>query len=251
MKKISYWARDHKWSSRIIIVLSIAVLNVLAVVIGKLLNDLNVVIPVFIFSLPVALYLSAFIYYPKKSVRAAKVSAAWFYTRQKTCDVILAASALVMVIVISNNYYSGTNVFSVLHATALTNSTSPKDSSVKTYKSIAAFSASLKNENGKILKWKERKKLLNEQVKGIKSANEMSEGGKIALIFLSVIVALALLYLVASLACELSCAGSEGAALLVALGGTALVIFLLVITIRGINGKKKKKQKDEQTMPSN
>ena len=156
-----------------------------------------------------------------------------------------------MVIIISNNYYSGTNVFSVLNATALTNSTSPKDSSAKTYKSIATFSASLKNENGKTLKWKERKKLLNEQIKGIKSANDMSEGGKIALIFLSVIVALALLYLVAALACEVWCTGSAAAALLVLLGGTALVIFLLVITIRGINGKKKKKQKDEQTMRSN
>jgi len=60
---------------------------------------------------------------------------------------------------------------------------------------------------------------------------------------LAVIVALGLAALVGALACELSCNGSEGAALLVGIGGTALIIFLLIITIRAIKrGKKEPKE---------
>jgi hypothetical protein len=40
---------------------------------------------------------------------------------------------------------------------------------------------------------------------------------------------------VAALSCSLSCSGQAGASALVAIFGTALVIFLLVLAIRGIN----------------
>jgi hypothetical protein len=58
---------------------------------------------------------------------------------------------------------------------------------------------------------------------------------------LSVVVAIGLIYLVAALACSLSCNGSDAAALIVGIGGAALVAFLLIIAIRAITGKKKKK----------
>ena len=89
-----------------------------------------------------------------------------------------------------------------------------------------------------------KKKLLKEQLRAIKKSGEISKGGKVALIILSVIVALGLLYLVAALACNISCSGSEGGAIILAVGGTALVIFLLVITLRAILGKKKKPKPD-------
>lgn len=116
----------------------------------------------------------------------------------------------------------------------------PKDSTIKSYKTIETFRASMKDETGKTLKWKEKKKLLKEQIRAIKKDTEMSKGAKVALIVLSVLVAIGLFYLVAALACNLSCGGSEGAASLVLIGGSALIIFFLIIAIRAIVGRKKK-----------
>ncbi|MBK7561177.1 MAG: hypothetical protein IPI68_06545 [Chitinophagaceae bacterium] len=53
--------------------------------------------------------------------------------------------------------------------------------------------------------------------------------------------------MVASLACTLSCGGSEGAAVLVMVGGAGLVAFLLFIAIRAILGKKEKPKKTDNS----
>jgi hypothetical protein len=103
----------------------------------------------------------------------------------------------------------------------------------------------MKDANGNLLKWKERKKLLKVQVRAIKQTEDISKGGQIALIVLSCLVALGLVLLVASLACELSCNGSEGAAVIVGLLGTGLIVFLLVLAIRAITGRKRKAKKME------
>ncbi|MGH2564923.1 MAG: hypothetical protein ACRDE5_10435, partial [Ginsengibacter sp.] len=121
-----------------------------------------------------------------------------------------------------------------------------KDSIKKSYKSFSEFSASMKDKDGNQLKWKERRKLLKEQVREIKKSNELSKGDKIFLTILSVIIASGLLILVASLACNLSCNGSGAAAVAVGLGGAALIFFLFTLAMRGIHGKKKKKLDTEQ-----
>ena len=123
----------------------------------------------------------------------------------------------------------------------------PKDSSAVTYKSIAAFSTSLKDENGNRLKLKERKRLLKTQIHAIKNAKSISTGGKIALIVLSVVLAFGMVFLISALACSLSCGGAEAGVILLGLGGSILFAFLLVITIRSITGKRKKRLKDKET----
>lgn len=55
------------------------------------------------------------------------------------------------------------------------------------------------------------------------------------LIVLVILLSLALTFLLAGLACSLSCNGQEGLAYLVFFGGMALVIFLAVILIRNIS----------------
>ena len=110
---------------------------------------------------------------------------------------------------------------------------------------IQEIVASSRNETGKSLKWKERKKLLKEQISAIKKDNDMSKGAKVALIILSVAIALGLLYAVAALACNISCGGSEAGAIVVMVGGAAVVTFLLIIAIKSITGKKKKPKKTD------
>ncbi|HRF20009.1 MAG TPA: hypothetical protein PK977_17655, partial [Chitinophagaceae bacterium] len=79
-------------------------------------------------------------------------------------------------------------IHTVIPANAISgnNTILPKDSSAKTYKSIREFSASIKDKEGKLLKWKERKKLLKEQVRSIKKADNLSKGDKAGLIVLAV-----------------------------------------------------------------
>ena len=249
MKKISIWAKDHKWSARFLIIASFIVLNALAILTGVLLSSIGISVPLTVMLLFAGAYCAAFIVYPSRSLRRKKLTAAKFYVRQKSCDLILAGSTFFMIVYMANHPDRLFQYGPAINAAVASNSSLPGDSTVKTYKSIAAFTASMKDEKGNLLKWKERKKLLKEQVKAIKNADEPSKGGKIALIILSVLVAIGLISLIAALACSLSCGGSDVAAVIVGLGGTALVIWLLINMIRNINGKKKKKIKEPEKVP--
>jgi|CXWL01.1.fsa_nt_gi hypothetical protein len=245
MKKLSRWAKNHKRSSRIVIVVSFIALTALGIATGMLLTDVGVSISSAAMFVFICIYFAGLIAYPAKSLKGKKLSATAFYVRQKSCDWLLAASTFCMIVYLGNRPGEIFNYSSPLHAATTASSSFPKDSTINSYKTVTAFKASLKDENGKSLKWKEKKKLLKEQVRAIKKDKEMSDGAKVALIFLSVLVALGLLFLVATLACELSCNGSEGAAVLVTVGGAALVVFLLLLAIRAITGKKKKPKKGE------
>jgi hypothetical protein len=125
----------------------------------------------------------------------------------------------------------------------------PKDSIIKSYKSLSDFTASMKNVNGETLKWKEKKKMLKEQVKRIKKANDLSKSEKTLLGILSVLVALGLIFLKGVLSCNLACNGSGGAAALVLVGETVAIVILFVIAIRAIYGKRGKNKKTAKPSP--
>lgn len=240
MKKISLWAKHHQWPARFIIISCFILLTITGILVGILLDDLDFILPSAILSTCIVLYFTGILFYPSKSKRR-KFNPSLLYKTQKKLDFLLAACTFLMIICISNNRFQSLQYFPSLQAATVSKPTPPADSTIKTYKTINAFSASLKDENGKSLKWKEKKKLLREQIRAIKKSGDMSKGAKVALIILSVIVALGLLYAVAALACGISCNGSEAAAIVVGIGGVFLVILLFVLTIRAITGKKKKK----------
>lgn len=237
MKKISYWAKNHKLHARIIIVASFIFLNALAFFTGHLLNQLGIfLLPGFLFGC-FFIFLIALIAYPFKKMKGTKLNPLAYYRFQKSCDFILAASTFCMIVCLSNRPESLFQFYPQIKAFAVT--APSKDSTIKHYKSIRDFYASLIDGKGNSLKWKERKKLLKEQVREIKKDNNISKEGKIALIILSSLAAAGLLFLVAGLSCNLSCNGSDAAAVIVVIGGVALVIFLLTLAIRAINGKKR------------
>ncbi|HRE38476.1 MAG TPA: hypothetical protein PK092_08525 [Chitinophagaceae bacterium] len=243
MRKLSFWARYHKKAARLIIFSSFLLLTIIGYYTGTWMNDLGISLSETILFLAVFLYIAGVIAYPQRYGSQNRSKSKSFYIHQKICDTGLAVSTFLMIVYLANQ--PGTLIHTFIPANAISgnNTILPKDSSAKTYKSIREFSASIKDKEGKLLKWKERKKLLKEQVRSIKKADNLSKGDKAGLIVLAVIVALGLAALVGALACELSCNGSEGAALLVGIGGTALIIFLLIITIRAIKrGKKEPKE---------
>ncbi len=238
MRKISVWAKQHPWAARFIIIASFILLNVLGFTTGLLLHDAGIYLPLAAILFFACLYATGFIAYPLKNKNGKYRIKASHYVRQKTCDILLAGSTYLMIVYFGNHKENLFRYSLPFNQAAASNTILPKDSTVKTYKSIANFSASMKDENGNFLKWKERKKLLKEQIRAIKNSNEPSGGGKTALIILSILVALLLIGLIASLACSISCGGSEVFAVIVGVGGTALVIWLLIRVIRSITRKK-------------
>lgn len=245
MRKLSAWGRAHKRAARIIIILSFIVLNITGLLTGSLLSGSGVHFPAWLQTLPVILFLLAVAAYPFRHLKNRLVSARKYYTWQKSCDFVLALSAFGLMLGLGNS--PDTQVRWLNKSFAARPAISYRDS-LHPYQSLKVFNASMRDANGNLLKWKERKKMLKTQVKAIKKADELSEGAKITLIILSVLVALGLLLLVASLACELSCNGSDGAAILVGLGGAGLVVLLFLVALRAIEGRKrKKKQADPET----
>ena len=75
-----------------------------------------------------------------------------------------------------------------------------------------------------------------------KEYKDATNGERTALIILCILIAIGLLLLVAGLSCNLSCSGSEGAATVVLIFGTGLIIFLLVKVIKRINRGKPKEE---------
>jgi hypothetical protein len=251
MKKLSTWGRDHKWSARFIIVVSLILLDLLAVKGGSMLLDIGISLPTYMIMIFATIYGIVFIGYPNKSGRSTRQRQFTSYIYRKCCDFLLAASTFCMILFLGNHperlfRYDG--LFNI--ASASSPSSSPGDSIQRSYKSIAAFSKSMKSANGVPLKWKERKRLLKAQIRAIRNSPENSKGTKVLLIVLSVLGALLLLYAVAALACSLSCAGSDAAAVIVGVLGVALIVFLLVLAIRGIQHKKITAVKEPQTAPS-
>lgn len=238
MRKISSWAKLHPVSAQIIIVSSFLVLNILGYSTGLLLRETGISLPFITILFFICLYAVGFIAYPFKVKRTRRRVTPVQYLQQKTCDLLLAGSSFLM-IVYFGNHREVLFRYSLPFTKAMASTpVLPRDSVSKTYKSIADFSVAMKDAGGKMLHWKERKKILKEQVRAIKKADDLSAGAKAGLIILSVAVALGLIYLIAALACNLSCGGSDVAAVIVGIGGTGLVIFLLVVVIRKILGKK-------------
>jgi hypothetical protein len=244
MKKISYWAKDHKQEARIAIVICYVLLNSLAIISGYLLQQAGVLLlPVFLICC-FAVFIIAVMVYPSKYRKGLSLSSSAFYNLQKTCDWVIVSCTFCMIFYLSNRPENLFRFYPKVNAIII-NPTS-KDNAGEPYKSISNFSSSLKDKDGNLLKWKERKKLLKEQVRSIKKDKELSKGAKTLLIILSVIAAAGLFFLVAALSCNLSCSGYDAAAVLVGVGGTALIIFLLVFAIRAITGKKGKGKKTSE-----
>ena len=96
----------------------------------------------------VAMYLAAVFAYPAKSLKGNKLNASAFYIRQKNCDFLLVASTFCMIVFFSNQPDKIFSFSIPLNATAPATSSLPIDSTVKNYKTIAAF-CFLEDENGK------------------------------------------------------------------------------------------------------
>ncbi len=243
MKQLSIWAHIHPWKARLVMIISWILLGLLAYLAGTGLKNSGIQLPESLPVVLIVLFLLPVLFYPFRRMKK-RIGGILFYRWQKSCDFLLAISSFGLIFYAAHQPGSLFRNGSFLYAATTAPVSLPKDSSAKVYLSIKTFSQKMYGEDGKLLKWKERKKMLKEQVKALKKS-DLTKSEKTILIILSALVAAGLLLLVTGLACSLSCNGSGGAAVLVGIGGIGLTVFLLIFVIRKINGRKKMKNKEE------
>ncbi len=245
MKHLSIWAHRHHWPARFLMTTVWITLFFLAIISGASLMKQNILLSPAVFSTLVVVFLLVVLFYPFRQQRKT-IKASLYYRWQKSCDFLLAFCSFGMVLFAANQPGILFQQNGSLYAATTSPVSLPKDSSAKKFLPIKEFSKKMYDADGKLLKWKEQKNMLKQQVKAIKSSPGMSKAGKTMLTILAVLAALGLLLLVTALACNLACNGSGAAAVLVGAAGAGLVVFLLVLTIRAIYGKKKRKKINEE-----
>jgi predicted membrane channel-forming protein YqfA (hemolysin III family) len=237
MKKISIWASVNKWPARIIITVSYFVFNTIALFLGDALAIDDVIIPSSWIYLLGFIAVVGFIFYPSKKNKSDYDN---FYRSQKTCDLLLISTGFLLIIAFGNHFHLPKNQspFSFTYAGAASISVEKNSTVVK------VIEPARKKKGSLIKQWKQK---LKENIRRIRQEyKDASPGEKTALIIVTILVALLLLYLVAALSCNISCSGNDAAAVIVLLLGTGLLVFLTVRVIKRINRGRPKKPKTEK-----
>lgn len=218
MYHLSRWANAHLWQARLLIIGIHVVMTVLALRLG-----LRLFVNGFQFSdaiqlLFVGIFLLGWAVYPISRQQSS-------YARRKFSDLLLAFSTFLMLTALGNQI-----------PTFLEIGTPAKEAR-------AAFIVLKEKPEAKAaFSLKEVRKYAKNYFKSRleKLKKEKAEGNQTLLIILTIIGALGLLYLLAGLACSISCNGAEGVAIAVFIAGLAGIVWLTILLIRKITGRRRK-----------
>jgi len=238
MRKISFWAKNHRLPAIALLVISKLLLAGIAFYIGLSLLDFNIRVPFYVFVIALFVLITAALLYPSK--RLTSLSKKQFYIRQKSSDFIIAACFFIVIGTLVNNNFP-IPATTTLASTATTTTITPTAEEILASLQYRDKSTLTKKEK-RILKDEFKKQLGIYAVAKIKGNKDGA--AKALLIVLTIIAALGLLYLVAALACSLSCNGSDVAAVIVGLLGAAAVIWGTVVVIKRISRGPKKKREE-------
>lgn len=249
MRKISYWARNHIWATRFIIVGIYVLLNITGIVLGDLLFSLDVTME------PVFLYCTCFIFlagmflYPSKNEKSKYRN---FYRSQKTADLVLIVCTFFM-IMYGGNHLNTIKPGGASNLYAASFISSPNNSSPTVTNNIIpdGKDATVEPIKKPLSKKEIKKKLKNKLHELRKLYKEATEGEKALLIALAVLIALGLFLLILSLSCSIACSSSGGLAIAVAVIGSALIVFLLVRVIQRITKGPRKSRIPKTPKPDN
>ena len=237
MKQLSLWAKKNHRKARLIIIVSHLLILLLAWFTGSEISGLSDELPGYLKIIFVLVFIIAAFSYPVK-----KSKPGYSYAKQKTCDFLLALSTFGMATGIAASGAISFGSLSPLYAStpsAINNNM--KDPTAE------QILASLKYRDKSTLTRAEKRILKAEFKKQLKiwtlakiSGNK-GEGDKAGLLILAIIGAVGLFFLVAALSCSLACNGSDAAAIVVLLLGTAAIVLGLIAIIRSINREKRKR----------
>lgn len=241
MRKISLWAKHHRLFAIVTIIVSKILLAIIAFNIGLWLLEYNIHIPVIVVVIALAIFVIAALLYPSKY--QTRLSKKQVYIKQKSCDFIIAACTFIMMATLTNVNMPLPLTISATASNVVTNNNSKAEEILTSLK--YRDKSTLTKQEKRILK-KEFKKQL--KLFAIAKITGDKEGGdKSWLIILTIIAALGLLFLVAALACGIGCGGSEVGAGLVAVIGTAAIVWGTIAVIRRIT-KGPKRERIEPEM---
>jgi hypothetical protein len=221
MKQLSYWAKANPHRARFLIVLIYILLNIAGLITGVLLWASGIELKdSFILLLAVSV-VSLYIIYPEKAV----------YYKRKVFHGLMAVCTFLIITFFGNQLQNP----------------NPQLFFVKTTQAVTPVSYSDQNKSNEPTNIKKEKRLQKKEarklLKKLAVQNDRSKGTKIFLIILTVIIALALLFLLAAISCNIACAGVEAVAVLLALAGTFGIVFGAIRIIQRILGKERKNKR--------
>ena len=215
MRALSLKAKNHPWLTRFIIIfLLYPIINICGFALGIIFNQEGFYITAITWYVLIFLTLVLATFYPRNRMRLS-------YYRRKTFDFFLALSSLSFILISGNHFIDSNPV----------NNFNQAQASFKPSAHITEKPAGGKKKN--------TKKFIKHLIKKYKQA---SDGEKVALIILTIIIALAAVYLLAVLSCSIACSGLEALAYVVFLLGLGGIIFGVAKIIGNINRKSKKKE---------
>lgn len=229
MRALSFWAKHHPISARILIVVSRCLLLWIASFLGTEILRANMTISPLWICFFMMLFLVTCLVYPS-NVSAVN------YARRKRCDLVVCVSGFVMALCLLVQLQ--TPFYSTARASLPADTASYKYPEAQ--KLLAQFNSGEKTDFSRKEKRIVRREFNYQLLRYAKAklTGNKEESGNAGLIILACIAAVGLFFLVLSLACTLSCNGSDAAAIVVALLGTAGIIWGLVAVIRNIKRKK-------------
>jgi hypothetical protein len=240
MRKLSLWAKCHPVQARITIIISRILLIWISYWLGTQLSKSGIALsPLWIYFFIAAFFIAGATYPSKRSSNN--------YGKRKLYDCIVACCGFFIVLSLVSQLNKPVPIYETAQATAFTTPSPYKYAEAK--KLLDQF------EKGEKTKFtaKEKRIIKNEfkyqlfQYAKAKITGNKTDGGQAALIILTCIAAVGLLFLVLSLACTLSCNGSDAAAVVVGILGTVAVVWGAVALIRSIQRKQSgKKSKPSQ-----
>lgn len=221
MKRLSLWGYENPNKTIAIIAILQTVLSAIAIYMGVWLFAQDVLVPTWVYYIGLSLFFLGLILYPIR--RAAHPFWKMSYKRQKTMDAVLLVSYMFTAVAVANND---------AHLAWRTPDAAP-----------SATPVAVKWENTEEAKWykKDFRKKVKQRFKAYVKAqkeNGASDGLKFFGIFL---LTLLLMAVITVLACSIACSGAEAIGLVVLIGGWALAIYLAVVLVRKVKGKRKAK----------
>ena len=227
MKKLSFWAKNHKWQSWFIITFSYLLLIYLAVFLANVAFVAGLSLNLYSIFAIIGIAVLLFEFYPLKNTQF------YTYKNRKRADLALVTTGFLLVFSLFN-----TMITEYEPASTTTNPYARQ--------TILKSSASSFENDSKFTKVRKRiKRKSYQRTQQFKKIwQDRSQAVQVLLIFSTILLTLVLGYLIAILACSLSCSGSGIAALIVLILGWSGIIVGAILLIRRIIKKGKNKDKD-------
>lgn len=232
MRQISTWASQHVRAARLLIVLIKTTLYLLAAYTGLLLANTEITVSTDVVNAAVlCTVLFVLALYPNRNNKHIKRK--FSYARQKVCDFLLPVCSFLVIACAVNNAGSS-SYFPVSFASGIVS-----DPTAAQILASGKTKAELTKKEKRILHHEFKKQLKNYAFAKIQ--NDQQKADYSWKIVLAVIALLGLTFILAALVCELSCSGSDAAAVAVGILGLAGLIWAFVAFVNHVKRPRKPK----------